>query len=60
MYSLGQVQTKVEKKNERDEFLVICEAELERWQTREMKKMMAQSDEIQGVYGRFRKAGAVW
>ena len=30
--SLGQVQTKVEKKNERDEFLVSCETELERWQ----------------------------
>ena len=30
--SLGQVQTKVEKKNERDEFLVFCERELERWQ----------------------------
>ena len=29
---LGQVQTKVEKKNERDEFLVFCERELERWQ----------------------------
>ena len=30
--SLGQVQTKVEKKNEREEFLVFCERELERWQ----------------------------
>ena len=30
--SLGQVQTKVEKKNERYEFLVFCERELERWQ----------------------------
>ena len=30
--SLGQVQTKVEKKNGRDEFLVFCERELERWQ----------------------------
>ena len=30
--SLGQVQTKVEKKNERDEFLVFCGTELERWQ----------------------------
>ena len=30
--SLGQVQTKVEKKDERDEFLVFCERELERWQ----------------------------
>ena len=30
--SLGQVQTKVEKKNERDEFLVFCERELKRWQ----------------------------
>ena len=32
--SLGQVQTKVEKKNERDEILVFffCERELERWQ----------------------------
>ena len=30
--SLGQVQTKVEKKNERVEFLVFCERELERWQ----------------------------
>ena len=30
--SLGQVQTKVEKKNETDEFLVFCERELERWQ----------------------------
>ena len=30
--SLGQVQTKVEKKNERDEFLVFCERELERRQ----------------------------
>ena len=30
--SLGQAQTKVEKKNERDEFLVFCERELERWQ----------------------------
>ena len=29
---LGQVQTKMEKKNERDEFLVFCERELERWQ----------------------------
>ena len=30
-YSLGQVQTKVEKKNETDEFLVFfCETELER------------------------------
>ena len=29
-FSLGQVQTKVEKKNERDEFLVFCERELER------------------------------
>ena len=29
--SLGQVQTKVEKKNERDEFSVFCERELERW-----------------------------
>ena len=26
--SLGQVQTKVEKKNGRDEFLVFCEREL--------------------------------
>ena len=31
-YSLGQVQTKMEKKNERDEFLVFCERELESWQ----------------------------
>ena len=30
--SLGQVQTKVEKKNETEEFLVFCERELERWQ----------------------------
>ena len=30
--SLGQVQTKVEKKNETDEFLVFCERELKRWQ----------------------------
>ena len=30
--SLGQVLTKVEKKNERDEFLVFCERELEEWQ----------------------------
>ena len=30
--SLGQVQTKVEKKNGRDEFLVFCERELGRWQ----------------------------
>ena len=30
--SLGQVQTKVVKKNEGDEFLVFCERELERWQ----------------------------
>ena len=30
--SLGQVQTKVEKKNENDEFLVFCETVLERWQ----------------------------
>ena len=30
--SLGQVQTKVEKKNGTDEFLVFCERELERWQ----------------------------
>ena len=30
--SLGQVQTKMETKNERDEFLVFCERELERWQ----------------------------
>ena len=30
--SPGQVQTKVEKKKERDEFLVFCETELERWQ----------------------------
>ena len=30
--SLGHVQTKVEKKSERDEFLVFCERELERWQ----------------------------
>ena len=30
--SLDQVQTKVEKKNERDEFPVFCERELERWQ----------------------------
>ena len=30
--SLGQVQTMVEKKNERDEFLVFCERKLERWQ----------------------------
>ena len=30
--SLSQVQTKVEKKKERDEFLVFCETELERWQ----------------------------
>ena len=30
--SLGQVQTKVEKKNERGECLVFCETELERWQ----------------------------
>ena len=29
--SLGQMQTKVEKKNERDEFIVFCERELERW-----------------------------
>ena len=29
---LGQVQTKVEKKIERDECLVFCERELERWQ----------------------------
>ena len=29
--SLSQVQTKVETKNERDEFLVFCEKELERW-----------------------------
>ena len=32
IYSVGQVQTNVEKKNERDEFLVFCERELERWQ----------------------------
>ena len=33
VYSLNQVQTKVEKRNERDEFLVFfCETELERWQ----------------------------
>ena len=31
-WRLGEVQTKVEKKNERDEFLVFCERELERWQ----------------------------
>ena len=31
-WSLGEVQTKVEKKNERDEFLVSCERELERLQ----------------------------
>ena len=30
--SLGQVQTKVEKKNETDEFSVFCERELQRWQ----------------------------
>ena len=30
--SLGQVKTKVEEKNERDEFLVCCEKEMERWQ----------------------------
>ena len=30
--SLGLVHIKVEKKNERDEFLVFCEKELERWQ----------------------------
>lgn len=30
--SLGQVKTKVEKKSERDEFLVFCERELGRWQ----------------------------
>ena len=30
--SQGQVQTKVEKKNERNEFLVFCERELERLQ----------------------------
>ena len=30
--SLGQGQTKVEKKKERDEFSVFCERELERWQ----------------------------
>ena len=30
--SLGQEQTKGEKKNDRDEFLVFCETELERWQ----------------------------
>ena len=30
--TLGQVKTKVEKKNERDEFLVFCERELERRQ----------------------------
>ena len=30
--SLGRVQTKVEKKNARDEFLVFFQRELERWQ----------------------------
>ena len=30
--SLGQIQTNVEKKNERGEFLVFCERELEIWQ----------------------------
>ena len=30
--SLGQAQTRVEKKNETDEFLVFCKTELERWQ----------------------------
>ena len=29
---LGQVQTRVEKKNGRHEFLVFCERELEGWQ----------------------------
>mgnify|MGYP006345596615 CR=1 FL=1 len=29
--SLGQVQTKVERKNERDEFFVFCEREWGRW-----------------------------
>ena len=31
-WSLGEVQTKVKKKNERDEFLGFCERELERLQ----------------------------
>ena len=49
-WSLGKVQTKVEKKNERDEFLVFCERELERWQG-VMYKMKALTDEIQEVDG---------
>jgi hypothetical protein len=40
----------VEKKNERDEFLVFCERELERWQG-VMYKMKALTDEIQEVDG---------
>ena len=30
--SIGQVKTKVEKKNKRDAFWVFCERKLERWQ----------------------------
>ena len=47
---LGQVQTKVEKKNEREEFLVFCERELERWQG-VLKKIMVLTDEVQKVGG---------
>ena len=53
--SLGQlVQTKVEKKNERDEFLAFSERKLERWQG-VMQKIMALTDEVQEVGGSTRQ-----
>ena len=39
------MQTRVEKKNEKDEFLVFYERQLERWQG--VMKIMVLTDEIQ-------------
>ena len=50
MYSLGHVQTNVEKKNERDGFLVFFgETQLERWQE-VIQKMVALTDTNQAAY----------
>ena len=45
------MQTKVKKKNERDEFLVFCEGELERSKGWCRRYIMALTDEIQKVGG---------
>ena len=54
--SLGQVQTKVEKKNKRDELIFFCERELE---TRGDVEDDGANWRNSGG-GRFHKAGAVW